>query len=440
MKVTHHPLLLVRAPRPIRRIEEENDRDAELRLARKLDYLRTVAFPITKEFDFTYVLHLDNCHPCEPELCISCMKWTCVKEWQILVMQLLNGSIDQWEYTIPFPFDSCIYISLRDDDGEPGMGYGKREYWSERCVFRACLLMSRGNVLFMDWGKPSGYPREAMDESYPLEDIAKTYDWEYYFYHDRESRLPQIRNGIEMYAIAPGFSQLVRLGHWLHPITSYKDVLPENYINKAHQVMTKQMFDKVALRKALWIAHWSLFFAMDNVYLYYYKSKWFPQQQEDLVVLWENLRTWWSGSTHREDELDVCAFIIVMIFHGLLLVPACLESVVWMRRHYFTLLYPVPQPEIVEWTVKGMTIWNGLMFVFWAFVHDWRCEIYYRGQFDSRDRPHIWQRLKLFISISIWGTFGTLTMICLWRQWWLETVAWVMVAFVYYRVKKLWIG
>jgi hypothetical protein len=83
--------------------------------------------------------------------------------------------------------------------------------------------------------------------------------------------------------------------HWLRPVTSYKDVLPEDYINKAHHVMSKHMFDQVALRKTLWIACWSLFFAEDNCVVYYYKSKWFPQQHIELVARWERLRIWWTS-------------------------------------------------------------------------------------------------------------------------------------------------
>jgi hypothetical protein len=125
----------------------------------------------------------------------------------------------------------------------------------------------------------------------------------------------------------------------LRPVTSYKDVLPEDDINKAHRVMSKHMFDQAAFRKALWLAQWSLFFAEDNYVVYYYKSKWFPQQQEDLVIRWERLRIWWSGSTRNEVKNDFLAFIVAVIVH-VLLVPAYLEIVGWIRRDYTVLIFP----------------------------------------------------------------------------------------------------
>jgi hypothetical protein len=75
--------------------------------------------------------------------------------------------------------------------------------------------------------------------------------------------------------------------------------------------------------------------------------------------------------------------------------------------------------------------------VFWAFIHDWKYETYYRGQFESRYRPTAWQRLNLFISISIWGAFGTVSGICFWRQWWIEMIGWRIFMAVYYRVKRM---
>jgi hypothetical protein len=76
-------------------------------------------------------------------------------------------------------------------------------------------------------------------------------------------------------------------------------VLPENYINKARHVMSKHMFDQAALRKALWIACWSLFFASDHVYVHYYKSKWFPQTSDsvgDVMGTVTNLVEWFYSS------------------------------------------------------------------------------------------------------------------------------------------------
>jgi hypothetical protein len=130
-----------------------------------------------------------------------------------------------------------------------------------------------------------------------------------------------------------------------------------------------------------------------------------------------------------------------MIFHTVLLVPACLEIIIWINHNYTGEMYPVPHEimEIDNWTLR-MTIWNVVMFLFWAIFHELKYETYQHGDFDTRRRLTARKRLKLVISIAVWGAFGTITMICLWRQWWLETVAWVMVAFVYYRVKKLVIG
>jgi hypothetical protein len=53
-----------------------------------------------------------------------------------------------------------------------------------------------------------------------------------------------------------------------------------------------------------------------------------------------------------------------MIFHALLLVPACHEIILWINHNYNGEIYPVPHEimEIENWTLK-MTIWNGLEWI-----------------------------------------------------------------------------
>jgi hypothetical protein len=81
--------------------------------------------------------------------------------------------------------------------------------------------------------------------------------------------------------------------------------------------------------------------------------------------------------------------------------------------------------------------WNGLMFLCWAILH----ETYQHGDFDTRHRLTAQKRLKLVISIAIWGAFRTVSMICLWYPWWIELIVWrIVVVLMWYRGKKLVIG
>jgi hypothetical protein len=155
----------------------------------------------------------------------------------------------------------------------------------------------------------------------------------------------------------------------------------------------------------------------------------------------ERLRIWWNGSIPREVKLDSLAFMIGLMFY-ILIVPACLEMITWVRcNDYSVFMYSV-QPEIIqrnEWTL-GIIIQNIGMFVFWVIVHELRYEMYLHGDFDTRYGLTGHQRVKLFISIAIWGALSTVTMICLWREWWLEALVWLVVAIIAYYVKKVLIG
>jgi hypothetical protein len=133
---------------------------------------------------------------------------------------------------------------------------------------------------------------------------------------------------------------------------------------------------------------------------------------------------------------------MIGIMFYVLLVPACVEMVTWVRCNYYSVFMYSVQPEMVqrnEWTL-GIIIQNIGMFVCWVIVHELRYVIYLYGDFDARYRLTGHQRVKLFILIAIWGGLSTATMVCLWREWWLETLAWVMVGFVYYCVKNILCG
>lgn len=172
----------------------------------------------------------------EVELCCQAMQWQVIFTWQQLYSQLMREEIQHEVLPErPTPFDFCLYINIRENDNDAGMGYGMPECRYERCVLRACTLACNGNILFGDWGFPSGWSGpDSSPANYPLERIALRFENQWYCY---ASRHPQDIDSDFYGHLGPsgkGFAALVRLGHYLRPITSELKELPVEYVDKIH--------------------------------------------------------------------------------------------------------------------------------------------------------------------------------------------------------------
>ena len=229
-------------------------------------------------------------------------------EWQDLYEKLLNGGFFRPNTSLYREFaeyfDFGLFLNVRPD-GKAGLGYGREECSSERCVLRALFLAAQANVLFGDWGHPSEMRQNWSDEHLRA--------WYY--------RLPYMTNndcrriyGLKELDYLPYASLpfLAILNHYFpcphRAISQEAKTLPEPIMEMIERGCRGQLFDEKERNRAWWVAWWTMYFAIDGVTLSHHRWKRFRTLHVVGVFRYIDGRIWIGSSTWRELVGDVLAF------------------------------------------------------------------------------------------------------------------------------------
>jgi len=172
-------------------------------------------------------------------------------------------------------YDFGLMINVRKNYGGAGMGYGMPER-IERFLLRAFGLACKGNFLFGDWGYPGDYYSSALVDRDEWTDIefAALYDKSYFIDDAIADQLSKYCGRGQSYSRP--FARLIRLGHYIRPISDNRKRLPNREVDKIWKAVRGEYFDDVNLLATWFSTFFGMFYAYDLYKQEYYEWKYIP--------------------------------------------------------------------------------------------------------------------------------------------------------------------